>query len=214
MPEMRGAVTAFWRWRARWDNNGRVPVPSAIRSVLFAPYRALFYPFLALRRAGAAVLPKRGGAWRTWITPRLLLGGFLYPSDVAALAGEGVGAVVNVSRELIEPRGSIDAAGLAYLQVPCWDGRVPELDDAHRGVRFIAAQVAEGRKVYVHCASGVGRSVSLALCYLCAHEGAAVEDALADITRVRPRVALSRVQRAFVDDYLEFYRERTQRRSA
>ena len=191
-----------------------MPVPTALRSVLFAPYRAVFYPLLALRRAGAALRPQRGGAWRTWITPRLLLGGFLYRSDIAALAGEGVGAVVNVSHELIEPRRSIEAAGLAYLQVPCWDGRVPGLDDAHHGVRFIAAHVAEGRKVYVHCASGVGRSVSLALCYLCAHEGASVDDALAAIAQLRPRVSLSRVQRAFVDEYLAFRRERLGPRTA
>jgi protein-tyrosine phosphatase len=89
--------------------------------------------------------------------------------------------------------------------VPCWDARVPALDDARRGVPFIAAQIAAGRKVYVHCASGVGRSVSLALCYLCAHEGASVDGALAAITRARPRVSLSRVQRAFVDEYLAAY---------
>ena len=205
---------AFWRWTEARDNNGRVPVPSALQAVLFAPYRAVFYPFLALRRAEAALRPHRGGAWRTWISPRLLLGGFLYPSDIPALAAEGVGAVVNVSRELIEPRASIEAAGLAYLQVPCWDGRVPDLQDAHRGVRFIAAHVAEGRKVYIHCASGVGRSVSLALCYLCAHEGASVDDALAVISRLRPRVSLSRMQRAFVDEYLGFHHHRLGPRTA
>jgi protein-tyrosine phosphatase len=75
-------------------------------------------------------------------------------------------------------------------------------------VRFIAAHVAEGRKVYVHCASGVGRSVAVALCYLCSHEGASVDDALAAISRVRPRVSLSRVQRAFVDEYLSVHRPR------
>jgi protein tyrosine phosphatase (PTP) superfamily phosphohydrolase (DUF442 family) len=185
-----------------------VPVPSALRTALFAPYLAVFYPFLALRRASAALRPARGGAWRTWITPRLLVGGFLYPSDVAALAREGVGAVVNVSRELIEPRAALESAGISYLQVPCWDASVPDLPDADRGVRFIAAHVGEGRKVYVHCASGVGRSVSLMLCYLCAHEGASVDEALAAITRLRPRVALNSGQRAFVDDYLAFRRER------
>jgi protein-tyrosine phosphatase len=188
-----------------------VSVPSALRDVLFTPYRAVFYPFLVLRRAKAAIQPGSGGAWRTWITPRILLGGFLYPFDVADLAGDGIGAVVNVSRELLEPRARIEAAGLSYHQVPCWDGRVPELDDAHRGVRFIAARVAEGGKVYVHCASGVGRSVSLALCYLCAHEGASVDEALAAITRARPRVSLSRVQRAFVDEYLGVYRQGRER---
>lgn len=182
-----------------------MPVPSALRAVLFAPYLAVFYPFLALRRAKATLWPEKGGAWRTWIAPHLLLGGFLYSSDAAALAREGVGAVVNVSRELIEPEAAIAAAGLAYHQVPCWDGRVPEMEDARAGVRFIAEQVALGRRVYIHCASGVGRSVSLALCYLCACEGASPDEALAGITRARPRVNLSRVQRAFVDAYLGFH---------
>jgi protein-tyrosine phosphatase len=166
----------------------------------------VFYPFLVLRRARAALQPEAGGAWRTWITPRLLLGGFLAPGDVPALAREGVGAVVNVSLELIEPRRAIDAAGLGYHQVPCWDGRAPEIEDAARGVAFIAAQIGEGRKVYVHCASGAGRSVTLALCYLAAHEGADVDETLAAVTRARPRVGLSRPQRAFIDDYLAYHR--------
>jgi protein-tyrosine phosphatase len=187
---------------------GPVPVPSVLRAVLFAPYLAAFYPFLALRRASAALRPERGGPWRTWVTPQILVGGFLCPSDAAALARDGVHAVVNVSRELVEPVGALRAAGLAYLQVPAWDGRVPALDDAHRGVSFIAGHIAAGRKVYVHCASGVGRSVSLVLCYRCAREGADFEEALASISRARPRVSLSRVQRAFVRDYLDYHRER------
>jgi hypothetical protein len=184
-----------------------VPVPSALRGVLFAPYQAVFYSFLVLRRAKAALLPEGGGTWRTWVTPQLLIGGFLYPGDAADLAGEGVGAVVNVSRELIEPRASIEAAGLVYHQVPCWDTGVPALEDARRGVAFIAEHIRVGRKVYVHCASGVGRSVSLSLCYLCAHEGTSPDEALASITRARPRVSLSRTQRAFVDAYLAAERD-------
>ena len=160
-----------------------------------------------LRRAKAALRPSSGGAWRTWVSPNLLLGGFLAPHDVSALAREGVGAVVNVTRELIEPRGALVAAEIAYLQVPSWDGRVPAIEDAARGVSFIAAHVADGRKVYVHCASGVGRSVSLLLCYLVACEGADVNEALAHIKRARPRVSLSQVQRAFVDEYVAWHRD-------
>jgi hypothetical protein len=185
---------------------GPAPAPRVLRAVLFAPYLAAFYPFLALRRASAALRPERGGPWRTWVTPSVLVGGFLYPSDAAALARDGIGAVVNVSRELIEPVASLRAAGLAYLRVPAWDGRVPDLDDAHRGVTFIADHVSAGRKVYVHCASGVGRSISLVLCYRCAREGTDLDQELAAITRVRPRVSLSRVQRAFVEEYLAVHR--------
>lgn len=186
---------------------------SALRAVLYAPYLAVFYPFLALRRAWARLFPRSGGAWRTWVRPNILLGGFLARSDVAVLAAEGIGAVVNVSRELVEPRGVIEAAGIAYHQVPCWDGRVPALEDADRGVRFMAGHVADGRKVYVHCASGVGRSVSLLLCYLAAYQGADVDATLAEIRALRPRVSLSRVQRAFVDEYLAWHRGRAPTRN-
>lgn len=177
-------------------------VSSAVRAALYAPYLVFFYPFLFLRRAKAALAPESGGAWRTWVKPHLLLGGFLAPHDVPALAREGVGAVVNVTRELVEPRRALLDAGIDYLQVPAWDGRVPTVEEAARGVDFIARHVAEGRKVYVHCASGAGRSVSLLLCYLAEHEGEDVDAALAHISDLRPRVSLSAVQRSFVDDYL------------
>ena len=181
----------------------------ALRAALFLPYAAVCYPLLALRRAGAALRPNGGGEWRTWITPTLLLGGFLAPGDVDELASLGVGAVVNVSHELFDPRDALAAVGIANARVPCWDTRAPTLEDAERGVAFIAAQVAAGRKVYVHCASGVGRSVALALCSLATREGADVDDALARIRRVRHRVAMRPVQRAFVDRYVRWHRARS-----
>lgn len=167
---------------------------------LLVPYRAALYPFLAARRAITALRP--GHAWRTWITPRLLLGGFLVPGDAILLARDGVAAVVDVSHELWAPRRALAAAKIAYHRVPCWDLGAPSLDDADRGVDFIASALRRGGRVHVHCGSGVGRSVILALCYLALHEGREVEGALADIRRKRPCVAMRGEQRAFVDRYL------------
>lgn len=177
---------------------------------MLVPYLAVFYPVLGLRRVAAALRPG-GRAWRTWITPDLLIGGFLVRGDVDELAAAGIGGVVNVSHELVDPRAALAAAQIAYVRVPCWDTRAPSVEDAARGVRFIADQIAAGRKVYVHCASGVGRSVVVALCYLAAHEGANVDDALARIARVRWRVAVRPAQRAFVDRYVAWHRERDRR---
>lgn len=177
----------------------------SLRAALFAPYLAVYYPFLAVRRAAVVLCP--GRAWRTWITPDLLLGGFLLPGDVRALGRLGIGAVINVSQELADPRAALAAAGIAYLRVPCWDGCAPSLEQADRGVRRIAAELAEGRRVYVHCGSGVGRSVVLVLCYLAAHEGLAVDDALQRIARLRPAVSMRPAQRAFVDRFVAWHRE-------
>jgi protein-tyrosine phosphatase len=167
---------------------------------LLVPYRAALYPLLAARRAVTALRP--GQAWRTWITERLLLGGFLLPGDAIELARCGVTAVVDVSSELWAPRSALHAASLAYHRVPCWDLGAPSIDDADRGVAFIAAAIRAGGRVHVHCGSGVGRSVIVALCYLALHEGKDVDAALADIRRKRPSVAMRKGQRAFVDRYL------------
>jgi protein-tyrosine phosphatase len=174
--------------------------PRRLPGALLFPYRAALYPMLAARRAATALRP--GHAWRTWITPRLVLGGFLLPGDAIELARDGVAAVVEVSHELWAPRRALAKAGLAYHRVPCWDLGAPSLDDADRGVDFIAEAIRAGGRVHVHCGSGVGRSVVIALCYLALHEGRAVADALADIQHKRPCVAMRREQRAFVDRYL------------
>jgi protein-tyrosine phosphatase len=173
-------------------------------SPLLVPYRAALYPLLAIRRAATALRP--GRAWRTWITPRLLIGGFLLPGDAIQLAREGIAAVVDVSHELWAPRRAIAAAGLAYHRVPCWDLGAPSLADADRGVDFIAATIRAGGRVHVHCGSGVGRSVLLTLCYLALHEGREIDDALAEIQRKRPCVAMRGGQRTFIDRYLAWRR--------
>lgn len=190
--------------RRRWLHDPFVITPRRLPAPLLVPYRAALYPLLAARRAVTALRP--GHAWRTWITPRLLLGGFLLPRDAIELARSGVTAVVDVSHELWAPRRALDAAKIAYHRVPCWDLGAPSLADADRGVDFIAATMRAGGRVHIHCGSGVGRSVVLALCYLALHEGREVDAALADIQRKRPCVAIRGGQRAFVDRYLAWHR--------
>ncbi|MRG90823.1 protein-tyrosine phosphatase family protein [Polyangium spumosum] len=184
--------------RAALQERGVTP-PKTLHPALLHPYRAAFYVFLAARRTLAELSPDRG--WRTWITPEILLGGFLLPSDVAELERLGVRAVVNATTELVEPIGTLRAAGMEYLQIPCWDMNAPCPEDADRAVRFLAEHVAKGQRVYVHCASGVGRSVALVVCYLALHKGMSVDEAIAWIG-ARRRVSLREAQRRFVDAYV------------
>jgi protein-tyrosine phosphatase len=170
-------------------------------ALLLAPYRAAFYVFLGARRAFAALRP--GHAWRTWVTPELLVGGFLVPADVAELERLGISAVVNTTTELLEPVDTLAAAGIEYLQIPCWDKGAPTLEDADRAVDLIAARIAAGKRVYVHCASGAGRSVAVAMCYLAAHRGKTVDEAYAWIKDKRPRASLNEVQLRFVATFVD-----------
>ncbi|WP_437932080.1 dual specificity protein phosphatase family protein [Sorangium sp. So ce291] len=176
----------------------------ALVLLLLAPYAVIFYGFLVLRRATASFRPRH--PWRTWVSQELLVGGFLLPGDVAELRRLGVRAVINVSRELYDPVLALRAAGVEYLRVPCWDMCAPTIEEAARGVAFIARHVGAGHRVHVHCASGVGRSVTLALCYLATRGGLEVGEAIALLERRRPRVALRPAQREFVDRYVAWHR--------
>lgn len=192
--------------RAHRLHERRVRLRPALVFLLLAPYAVIFYGFLALRRATAALRPRH--PWRTWVSPNLLVGGFLLPGDVAELRRLGVRAVINVSRELYDPVPALRAAGLEYLRVPCWDMCAPTIEEAERGVAFIARHIGAGHRVHVHCASGVGRSVTLALCYLATHGGLEVNEAVALVKRLRPRVSLRPVQRDFVERYIAWHRAR------
>ncbi|WP_437971758.1 dual specificity protein phosphatase family protein [Sorangium sp. So ce260] len=188
----------------------RVRLRPALVFLLIAPYAVVFYAFLALRRATASFRPRH--PWRTWVSPNLLIGGFLLPGDVVELRRLGVRAVINVSRELYDPVLALRAAGVDYLRVPCWDMCAPTIEEAARGVAFLERYLGAGHRVHVHCASGVGRSVTLALCYLATRGGLEVGEAIALLERQRPRVALSRGQREFVERYVAWDRAQAEPR--
>ena len=99
----------------------------------------------------------------SWITPTLAVAGELAQSAWAALAADGVRAVVDLRAEACDDARALAAAGIAFLHLPTPDHRAVAQDDLDRGVAFVRA--ANGRTI-VHCREGVGRSALLALCVL------------------------------------------------
>lgn len=82
------------------------------------------------------------------------------------------------------------ARGLAlthYCHLPTIDETPPTLEHLHEGAAFIERVIAEGGKVYVHCAGGVGRAPTMAAAYLMT-QGHTLDAALALIQQGRPYV--------------------------
>ncbi len=117
------------------------------------------------------------------IQPLLYVGGQHYRRGLAAMRALGMGAVLNLRVE------SDDAARGAALEHYLWlkvtDDTAPTPAELTQGAAFIAAQIAAGRGVYVHCASGVGRAPTAAAAYLVT-TGLSADAAWATIRRVRP----------------------------
>ena len=119
----------------------------------------------------------------TQITPQLYVGGQYRRRGWPALARRGITAVVNMRSEFDD-----QAAGIApsrYLYLPTEDDDAPTLQQLRAGTAFIAEEIAQGGRVYIHCGAGVGRAATMAAAYLVS-TGLSPDAAWALVRRVRP----------------------------
>lgn len=125
------------------------------------------------------------------ITPQLHVGGQYRRRGWSRLQKRGITAVVNLRLEFDDAE-----AGLAperYLYLPTVDDQAPTLEHLRDAVAFIAAELAAGGSVYIHCGSGIGRAPSVAAAYLVS-SGLTPEQAWAQIRAHRPFIRPTSVQ--------------------
>lgn len=165
-------------------------------SLLQTGPRGLFYRFfdqLARKWTGA---PYWGV---TRITPQLYVGGQHYAKGWHLMQTEGIEAVVNL-REAHYDDTEKGVCGAHHLHLPTRDNTPPTMEDLMAGARFIADQVAQGRKVYIHCGVGVGRAPTQAAAYLIT-TGMSAKEAVKTIKRVRPFIHMTPRQHAQLEAF-------------
>lgn len=77
-----------------------------------------------------------------------------------------VRGVVNLCEEYPGPIDVYKKLGMRQLHLPTTDHFEPTVDDMATAVQFIAEHQAHGKRVYVHCRAGHGRSAAVVLAWL------------------------------------------------
>jgi protein-tyrosine phosphatase len=132
------------------------------------------------------------------ITDQVYLGAQHGRGGLQTLQEEGIEAVVNLRDESDDEEKNLLLTDYCYL--PVVDNTAPRITDLEQGVQFIREVVEAGDKVYIHCASGVGRAPTMVAAYLIA-EGEELEKAVQRITQVRPFIRILPDQRARLREY-------------
>ncbi len=105
--------------------------------------------------------------------------------DLIFLRGQGVGAIVSLTTTPLDA-GELGVAEIAYLHEPVSDFTPPTPTQIARIIEFTRAQHKEfGCSVLVHCGAGLGRSGTVAACYL-VHTGMDATKAIARVRELRP----------------------------
>lgn len=91
--------------------------------------------------------------------------------------------------------------GVEVLHVPTPDMRAPPLPRLHRAAEWILGRVEEGRKVFIHCYGGVGRSGTVAAAYLAMARGMGGSEAVEAVREARPGAVEAAEQESMVRAY-------------
>lgn len=160
-----------------------------------------------LRRAYRLLRPPR---FMVWITPELALGPTFTNEDLAGLRRAGVGAVIEVRSGAYDDGEALARQGIVLRHVRVRDRHPPTQRQLEATTSWALKQIAAGRKIYVHCRSGLGRSPCVATAVLVAM-GHPLSDAYAAVKARRPWLNLSAGQREALE---RFEKKLIERRSA
>jgi len=156
-----------------------------------------------LRRAYALFRPPR---FMVWITPELALGPAFTNAQIPVLEREGVGAVIEARSAPVDNEEALARRNIVLRRVRLKDRHAPTQRQLQATTRWALKQIASGRKVYVHCLSGLGRSPCMAIAVLIAM-GYSFSDAYSAVKARRPWLNLSASQREALERFERRLRE-------
>ncbi len=134
------------------------------------------------------------------ITPGLFVGGKINRAGWKQLESWGVSVLINLRVEKDDLQLGIHPQ--QYLWIPTIDGTPPTLEQLTKAARVTQRAIAEGRKVYIHCAAGVGRAPTTAAAYLMS-TGMGRDEAIRYIQQRRPIAEPGQWQRQRLTEFAE-----------
>eukprot|EP00250_Pteridium_aquilinum_P004218 c14445_g1_i1 orf=310-1017(+) len=165
--------------------------------------QALFYPYLWFSRWYLYSKRKKlSEPIYNEVAKGIYVGG--WPSQPSYVP-PGEPAIIDCTCEF--PRSEY-VKNLPYMNIPTWDSSGPLPEDIQAAVQWALHRRSENRPIYIHCAYGHGRSVTVMCALLLSLNAAGTfEEAIKLIKDCRPTARLNPLQRKSFEKWLERYKK-------
>jgi protein-tyrosine phosphatase len=117
-------------------------------------------------------------------------------SHIQILLDIGIAAEIDLEKERQDAAPDVEV----YLWLPVADKTAPTLEQFVAGVIVMEEMSKRGKKVYVHCQYGHGRSPTMVAAYLIS-QGKTVLEAIDTVKKARPEIHIEDVQVTALENY-------------
>ncbi len=130
----------------------------------------------------------------------LWVGGAVARSQYAALAAQGITAVIDMRSERGDDAAALAAVGIELLRLPVPDRYPPSVEQLMQGVEWALPRLRAGGRLYAHCEHGVGRGPLMGLAVMVA-QGWEATEAYRALRRARWQATLNDRQLGGLADF-------------
>jgi len=116
----------------------------------------------------------------------------------------GITAIVNMRIHSVYSEAQYE--GFHYLHLPTEDNTPPSMEVLQKGANFVANEIKNKGKVYIHCRQGLGRGPTMTIAYLL-KSGLSYDDASALVRKARTFINPRPGQIKRLKELEEFYKK-------
>ena len=112
----------------------------------------------------------------------------------------GIQSILDLRQETEDNPHELEKYNIKYLQIKIADRSIPTISEIKKGIEWIALNIEQKKKVFVHCNLGRGRGPLLVILYLIS-KGQDKDEAIKYVKKIRKYAFLNKNQLNLITEF-------------